>query len=289
MADDENREIYKGIKAKFRTITDLIGASMLIAGGFLATFVSRRFVFQIQIVGMMVLVLVVLVFVRDEEGARAVERMDYLQLFKEGFVALKDSRLILLIVSAVILYSSALGVFGYLIMFPGYFGYTGSDLGASTFRFTLFISGSVIIWILADRFRKLDPEKWLGPLSLLHAVLFFGLAGFFLYLVPISNHFNLTGIVLFGLLIAVGHTLRVVIDILLQSIYIDLIPNHRRNGFYSLVPTLTLIVNAPLMWFSGLVIEKHGHVPVTVFLLLISVVSSVLFWMASLRLNTSDV
>ncbi len=289
LAEDENREIYKGIMAKFRTITDLIGALMLITGGFLATYVSRKFVFQLQIVGMMVLVLIVVVFIKDTDGAREVDRMNYLRLFKEGIITITENRLVLLIVSAVVLYTSTLGVFGYLIMFPGYFGYTGSDFGASSFRFTLFISGSILLWLLADRFRKIDPEKWLGPLSFFHAVLFFGFTGFILYLVPITNQFNLTGIVLFGLLIAAGHTVRVAIDILLQSIYIDLIPNHRRNGFYSLVPTLTLIVNAPLMWVSGLIIERYGYVPVTVILLLISVISSVFFQLASKRISTSDV
>ncbi len=281
LAKDDKREIYKGIRAKFRTIVDLAAAAMLILGGYLATAIGRKFVFQIQIIGLMILLGITVVLVKDSPGARDDANYNYGVLFKDGISSVFKSKLLGLLVLAHVLYYSTLGVFGTMIMFPGYFGYAGSDYGASIFRFTLFIGGSVLLWILADWFRGINARKWLGPTTIGHAILFFGSAGLVLTWIPIENQFNLLGILLFGSVIMIGHMIRVSIDILLQSIYVDIIPNHRRNGFYSLLPTLSLFVTSPLMFLAGIVIDSFGHVSVILGLLLLSLGSGLVYWKAS--------
>lgn len=281
LADDPDREIYKGIRARFRTIVDLAGAAMLVTGGYLATTIGRKIVFELQLIGMIALALITLYYVNDTKGARETKPRRYSELFMEGLTAVAKSRLLALLVIANVLYYSTLGVFGTLIMFPGYFGYTGTDLGASIFRFVLFIGGSFLLWVLADWFRKINSRKWLGPVSVIHGVFFFGFSGMILLIIPIQNKFDVIGILLFGSAIMVGHMIRVAIDIFLQSIYVDVIPNHRRNGFYSLLPTLSLLVSSPLMFLAGFSIQRTGHVPVIWGLLILSTISGLIFWKAS--------
>lgn len=70
--------------------------------------------------------------------------------------------------------------------------------------------------------------------------------------------------------------------ILRQRFFLDLIPDKNRNSIYSLIPTLLLIVSAPVAVIGAWLIENLG-VSLTAFILGSIGASSVFFYYFSLK------
>ena len=83
-----------------------------------------------------------------------------------------------------------------------------------------------------------------------------------------------------GLIIFISHMLRVGVYIWIQQIYLDLIPDHRRNGFYSFVPTIVIFAQAPFTIGSGNLIESEGYLLLTIILGIVTLFSSFLYYLA---------
>ncbi len=283
--EDPDRTIYKVIIGKSRTIIDLFGGVFLLIGGYLATTISREFVFKIQVVAMVLLIILTWFMI---DNISIPSDSSYLRLLSEGVTSIFASRPLLLMVLAAIIFQVGLSIWGDLIIFPMYFGYTGTDFGASTFRFILFISGSVALWLIADRVGTSSAYRWLPKIHLFHTFFFYGGLYLLLLFLPFSNTFSLLGVILSGFLIFVSHMLRVSIAIWIQQIYLDLIPDNRRNGFYSFVPTVVIFMQAPFTLTSGGVIENQGYLPVVLLFGLLTLVSSVLYYLAMQALEKQE-
>ena len=252
---DSDRAIYRGIIARFRVIVDLCGGVMIVVGGIIATTFSRNLVFQIQVILMLLISVMIFFFVRNFPEVKS--SVNYKSMrFLAGLRTVLKSKVLIFIVIAEVFYFASLMTYGTLLLFPIYFGFTGTDAGASLFRFVLFVVGSVILWAIAYRIRRMNLKVMFVVFHILHTLIFY-LGMFFLLIVfPIRDELNWVAILWFGMLIAITHTMRVIINIFLQSIILDLIPDKVRNEIYSLVPSCAFLVGAPLVLVSGTVIES---------------------------------
>ncbi len=232
-ADDPNREVYGLFKGKSNAIFDITGSTMIILGGLLATVFFRETVFMIQAVGMLFLAFLILFTMKDYNDIERSEKSFnvYLQKFQEGLSAVASDYRVLFLVLGVTIYQSTLVIFGNFVMLPIYFGYTGSDFGASLFRYSLWITGTVCMWVIVDKIKEWNPFKWVPRVHFVHTFYFYFVLAFILFIFPLNNEFLLIGIILSGLTIQLGHFMRMMMFILLQRVYLDLIPDSRRNSF----------------------------------------------------------
>lgn len=276
---DPDRTYYKTFQGKKNLLYDVSGGIMIITGGLLATIYFRESVFFIQAFGLGILSFIILYFLTDyPEITREKQSFSsYLNLLKEGVTNVINNRPILLLVSANVLYTVPIIIFFDLTLFPIYFGYTGSDLGASVFRFIMFYGGAIGVWFLTDIIQKLNIKRWIPRIQIFHTIFFYGGLAIFSFLIPLENILNPTGAVIFGIIILISHVTRVSFSIIIQRIYLDVIPDNTRNSFYSLLPTLMLIVSSPLMAISGYIGEEIGFPFLFTFLGILAFIGSILY------------
>jgi len=145
---------------------------------------------------------------------------------------------------------------------------------------------SVALWMVADRIGRTLPYTWLPRIHLFHTFFFYGGLYFLFLLIPISNNLNYLGILIAGFIIFFSHMLRVAVVIWIQQIYLDLIPDHKRNGFYSFVPTVVIFAQAPFTIGSGSLIQSQGFLLLTIILGILTLVSSFLYYFAMRSVKT---
>ncbi|MHA1904993.1 MAG: hypothetical protein ACW977_13600, partial [Candidatus Thorarchaeota archaeon] len=117
MPEDRDRKQYGVFQGKLGMLFGLATTASLIPGSVLALAYGREWVFQIQAIMCLVLVLVVLRIIKDlpevierrkeEEGGQ-----NYLELFKEGFNFVASDRFLALLFLGQILIFSVITVYG---------------------------------------------------------------------------------------------------------------------------------------------------------------------------------
>ncbi|MFX0092292.1 MAG: hypothetical protein ACFFBD_11065 [Candidatus Hodarchaeota archaeon] len=279
---DPHREIYRLFQGKSQMIFDVTGGIMLIVGGGIATLFQRELVFAIQSCGLFFLAFllpfVATNFPEIEKAERSLK--EYFKLLSDGVTSVISSPALLFLVGGAVFYNTAIIIFFNLTLFPIYFGYTGTDLGASIFRFALFFGGALAIWKVSDWIKNIQVKKWIPLLTLIHNLLFFGGMALLMFLFPIENRLNLTAALLVGMTILVGHVMRMSISFLTQRIYLDTIDDKKRNGFYSLLPTVILMVTSPLTAISGNIGETQGFSNLFVFLGILALIGTFFYFIA---------
>jgi len=149
-------------------------------------------------------------------------------------------------------------IWGNLILFPIYYGYTGSDVLASTLRTILFFVGIPVSFFMANVIKKIKNER-LSLVILLQILFFFPSFILLTYFVPPMNEFNPVGIIgtflllaiLVGLLFDISRTLS-------QRILLDLVPSENRNAVYSLTPSIVSFIGIPVLPIAGAAVESWG-------------------------------
>ena len=263
---DPDRRIYGFIMSRIGSMNRLaLGASFLI-GGALATEISREFVFSIQFGIGLVVIILILQFVKDITITEQVPKVpkavnstsDYFSLLLGGIKFLFKSKQIFFFMIGLAIYNVTWMIWGGLILFPIYFGYTGSDLGASTLRTVLFFVGIPVSFFMANLSKRVKNERF--PLIILFQILtFFPSFILLTYYVPITNRLNPLGIigtfillaVLVGFLFDLGNTLS-------QRILLDLVPSENRNAVYSLRPTIVSLLGIPILPVAGVAVDTYG-------------------------------
>ncbi|MFX0066451.1 MAG: MFS transporter [Candidatus Hermodarchaeota archaeon] len=280
--EDPDRQIYRTFLGKSQMIFDFSGGTMLIVGGWIATFYQRELVFIIQTVGLSVLAPLLLILAKDFPEIEKVPQSiaKYFHLFFDGLINVIFNPVLLLLVMGSILYISAISIFFNLMLFPIYFGYTGTDLGASIFRFTLFFTGAIGIWKISDWIKNVQVKKWLPVTHFIHAFLFFGGMAILMIIFPITNSLNLVAAFFVGCLILITHLMRMTLNIFVQRIYLDVIDDEKRNSFYSLLPTAILLVTSPLTAVSGNIGENQGFATLFIFLGILALIASFFYLLA---------
>ncbi|MHA2295319.1 MAG: MFS transporter [Candidatus Hodarchaeales archaeon] len=263
---DPDRKIYGFSVLRVQTLDRFFLAGSFLLGGFLATNLSRRFVFFVQAICVLILLVFVLIFVRNiiteedilESSTKSRSLIDYFSYLKGGISFLFSSKPHFFFLMGYAIYDVTWNIWGNLILYPLYFGYTGSDSIAGVLRTIIFLSGTPIRLYMANFSKKLSRGKF-AFLYFLHLILFMPSVFFLLYLVPPSNSFNFIGsIVIILIMVIINSTVFQLAFILRQRITIELVPSENRTAVYSLLPTLSGMIAIPMLSIAGLLIEDNG-------------------------------
>ncbi len=262
---DAERRTYGFIMSRVGSLTSLaLGASFLI-GGALSTEISRQFVFTIQFGLSLIVVLLILIFIKDiktedEESLSngEISKNGYFTQLTGGIKFLFQNKLTFFFITGLSIYNVVWLIWGNLILFPIYYGYTGSDVLASTLRTVLFFVGIPVSFFMANVIKRINNER-LSLVIFLQILLFFPSFILLTYFVPPTDEFNPVGIIgtflllaiLVGLLFDVSRTLS-------QRILLDLVPSENRNAVYSLMPSIVSVIGIPVLPITGAAVESWG-------------------------------
>lgn len=241
-----------------------LGASFLI-GGALATEISRSFVFSVQFGLSLIVILLILVFIKDikteqdeipSNGEHT--KNGYITQLTGGFKFLIRNKMTFFFITGLSVYNVVWLIWGNLILFPIYFGYTGSDIDASTLRTVLFFVGIPISFYMANIIKKIKNER-LSLVIFLQILFFFPSFILLTHFVPPMNEFNPVGIIGTFLLLAIlVGSLFDMSRTLSQRILLDLVPSENRNAVYSLMPSIISIIGIPILPVTGAAVESWG-------------------------------
>ncbi|MHA1976205.1 MAG: MFS transporter [Candidatus Hodarchaeales archaeon] len=290
---DSDRRTYGFVMSRISSMNNFaLGASFLI-GGALATEISREFVFSVQFVLSLIVIILIMVFIKDLESTDELVKeksttkgRSYLQFMIGGIrVMFKDQKTFLFIMGMSI-YNVVWLIWGNLLLFPIYFGYTGTDVLASSLRTFLFFIGIPVSFYMANITKRIQNER-LSTFILLQILFFFPSFFALTYLVPPTNEFNLIGLIgTFFLLSTLVGTLFNISTTLSQRILLDLVPSENRNAVYSLMPSIVSLLGIPILPIAGAAVDTYGlHVG----LILAGLVCIIgyIFIFLSLRLDVS--
>ncbi|MFX0181574.1 MAG: MFS transporter [Candidatus Hodarchaeota archaeon] len=262
---DPDRKIYGFTMTRIGSMNNLTLAASFLAGGTLATIFSRQSVFLLQFGLVLIVIVLILVFLKDIQTDEELDSFSesksisgYFGFLKGGIKFLFSSKAIFLFLVGTSIYNVTWMIWGNLILFPIYFGYTGSDALASILRTLLFLIGIPFGLIMANVSKRFSSDS-LPYFLFFQTILFFPSFIALTYLNPPINEFNWLGVictfillsVLVGTLFTIGTTLQ-------QRIILDLVPSENRNAVYSLMPTIFAIFGIPVLPFAGTIVENFG-------------------------------
>jgi MFS family permease len=279
---DSDRTIYQIFQGKISMFIGLLWAFTILIGGLLATLFFRETVFAIQSFGMFVLATLSLIYVKDFPGIQKTEKSirKYFAIIIEGLQFTFTRSYVFFFVAGVCLSGALWSVWGNMILFPMYYGYTGSDLGAGIFRFLAWINASITAGKAAEISTKLDVKKWIPRIEFIVMVGYFGFFAILIFFLPFQGSINFAAIILALGVFLLLDIFSNISFILRQRLYLDMIPDEIRNSVYSLVPTLTLIISAPVIVIAGNFIGIIGTSVTLVILTLVACVAVALMSVA---------
>ncbi|MHA2277868.1 MAG: MFS transporter, partial [Candidatus Kariarchaeaceae archaeon] len=256
---DPERKIYGFSQARIGSINRIVMAGTFILGGFIATNISREAVFLLQAILSFFLLFMVLFIVKDVEEPVAPtftnDKPSMMGSLVGGIRFFLSSKTAFFFLLGSSLIFTGLSVWGQLILFPMYFGYSGTDSLSSLFRSVMFLIGIPIGIYMARvsmRFSNDTLPVWLFLTTILYYVPFMILLTF----LPIENAFSPLGLLITALLLTFSvNCLFDVSNTLNQRTLVDLVPSDHRNAVYSLIPTLISIFGIPFIALAGHLIE----------------------------------
>jgi MFS family permease len=283
--DDDDRKAYGVFLGRTGMVFQIFATAILIPGSILAVVFGRQWVFQLEGVACAIIAFLVLRLVKDfpevSEARKRPTMDEYKGILKSGISFLFSDPFVKWFIIGGTLASSAIIVWGNLILFPFYFLYLITDVGVASFRTILFFPSVFTeersgIWS-----RRFEPQKWIPRFRLLQTCgfLFFLVLGLVMIIFPpitegvtiIEILLPFTNIVLME--IPQTFILPIVLllctfmitglfsgfaAILTQRLLLDVIPNRIRNSVYSLMPTLAMILALPQIVIIGFTIQNFG-------------------------------
>ncbi|MHA2253783.1 MAG: MFS transporter [Candidatus Kariarchaeaceae archaeon] len=289
---DPDRKNYGFTMNRFGSIdTFLMGISIMI-GGVMATYWSREAVFRIQSFLILMIAFMVILLLTDlpdpivdkvQKSQQSVG--EYLSLLMGGISYVWSNKVLLFYLVGNSLVMTAWNLWGVLLLFPIYFGYSGSDSLAGILRSTIFFIG-VGIQIITAKKTKDVPNSKLPSILLTHFLtLFLGVMAL-LYFIPVQNSFNILGFILLILVLTVSVSLIMpFIATLNQRISLDLVPSEHRNSIYSLLPTISGALGVVLLPVVGSLVAKVGMISGLVIALSLSMIGSLTIYLALYRVD----
>ncbi|MHA2307393.1 MAG: MFS transporter [Candidatus Hodarchaeales archaeon] len=265
---DPDRKIYGFSTSRVNTFNSISLGSSFMVGGLLATLYTRQFVFTIQFGLSALVIALILYFLKDIQSTKSQALKSYSSIsdniqsyfgfLKGGISFFFSSKKVFLYLIGSSIYNVTWMIWGSLILFPLYFGYTGTDVLASLLRTSLFFAGIPLSFVMANVSKRVSNNK-LPVILFLETILFFpSFITLTLFIQPLDE-FNLTGIVitfillwtLVGTIFNLGTTLN-------QRIMVDLVPSENRNSVYSLMPTIFSLIGIFILPIAGLLVEEFG-------------------------------
>ena len=273
---DSERKTYRELLGKQAILSRFVTAAMIILGGVVATAFFRELVFIVQAFGMFGLAVLCLILVKDypEISKPELSFRKYFNLLGEGLRFSFGSKHMFFFIAGVSIASTTFFIWGNMILFPMYFGYTGSDGGAAFVRFSFYVLTAFTMPRAGNWSKNLHTRKWIPRLRLIHTVVFYVSFILIFTIFPFTNSLNLFAIVLVGFIFLLTEWLLASEIFLRQRLLVDMVPDTNRNSVYSLLPTLNFLVSAPFIFMAGTIIEFMG-VPLTLIgCMLLGVISS---------------
>ncbi|MHA2225904.1 MAG: MFS transporter [Candidatus Hodarchaeales archaeon] len=266
---DTERKIYGYARSRVNTIDNLGLAASFMSGGIIATIFSRQTVFFIQFIMAITMIAVVLLYVKDIESDElnlldpqvnpdTKSRGSYFNYIRGGINFVFSSKVVFLFILGLATLNVTFTIWGNLILFPLYFGYTGSDAGASLLRTIIYLNGIPLGLYVANFSRRFSTDGF-PKLLWLFLFLFFPAFITLFFLNPIENSFNFVGFIITILImnISVSFVFRTA-DVLRMRFMVDLVPSKNRNSVYSLIPTITSLLSIPILPFVGQIIDQYS-------------------------------
>ncbi len=287
---DPQRKIYKFFIGRWTTISNIVPGVAAAFGGILATTYFRQLVFLIQAIGLASLAFVFLIIIKDFWGINRPKRSikNYFTLLGEGIRFAFFSKFMFLFLLGLSLSNTVIIIWVDLMLFPVYFGYTGSDGGVGLFRLVVLLLGTLSIF-LASKFAINMELSWIPRLTVLDTVIFYwGVAVITTLFPPTQNTFippAFLTFITFYTIIYFFHGLKLILN---QRFLLDSIPDHNRNSIYSLIPTLILLISSPVAIIGGILIKNLG-ISVTAFLLGSTGIIPVFLFYVALRSIPKDI
>ncbi|MFX0016732.1 MAG: hypothetical protein ACFFB2_18900 [Promethearchaeota archaeon] len=279
---DIDRKTYRELFGRQAILSRFVTAAMIILGGVTATVFFRELLFVVQAFGMFGLALLCLILIKDypEISKPELSFRKYFNLLGEGLQFSFGSKHMLFFIAGVSIASTTFLIWGNMILFPMYFGYTGSDGGAAFIRFSFYVLTAFTMPKAGKWSKNLNARKWIPRLRLIHTVIFYACFILIFTIFPFKNDLNLLAIVVVGFTFLLTECLLATDLFLRQRLLIDVVPDTNRNSVYSLLPTLNFLVSAPFIFISGTIIELMG-VPLTLIgCMLLGFISSGFFFLS---------
>ncbi|MFW9917671.1 MAG: MFS transporter, partial [Candidatus Thorarchaeota archaeon] len=241
---DKDRKIFGAFFGKMQAIARIISGSMFIGGGIIAAAHSRKILFICQLFLVLIALGFIILLMNNEEGIEIPQRTlnAYIDRLKGGLQFVASSRGTLLYFLCTAAFFATISIWGGLMLFPFYEGYSGSDEYIGLLRAIIFATG--IFWQLfgARLSKKVDNiHRGQFLTTLMLQIVFFSLVFGFYNLFPPPNAFVLTsfvGVVILFQFISLSIGLE---RIFRRRLLIELVPNKYRNAVYSFMPTLQLL------------------------------------------------
>ncbi|MFQ5977828.1 MAG: MFS transporter [Candidatus Heimdallarchaeota archaeon] len=257
---DEDRKIYGAFMGKMQIFYAIINASMFVVSGFIAAAFLRRSLFFVQfwlLLGVLVLSSFLMTNLKGDAQQKSLSSYGD-QLIGGLRFASSSWGLIFFFLGSCIIWA-VINCWGSLMLFPYYESYAGSDEYVGILRSAIYL-GAVGWQILAVKISKKikTPHKGIFWCALASPG-FFALA--FLYYTwfpPGGDGLVLTkylGLIIAFQLYGFWPALE---GILRGRLMVDLIPDNYRNSVYSLIPTITVLLNIPLMILAGYILSTNG-------------------------------
>lgn len=286
---DPQRKIYKFFMGRRMTIGNIVPGIATVLGGIYATIFSRRTIFFIQVIGLALMAILFFFIVKDFSGIERQKRSlrNYFSLLREGIQFVITHRILLLFMIGLCIGEGLAIIWFDLILFPVYFGYTGSDGGVGILRFVILIIGTPLTFFAAKVATKVQLNR-MPWLRLIDTVLFFwGIALLTLFFPVEYNTFTPLAIIILIINYSAIWFFYQIGNIITQQLFLDYVPDQNRNSIYSLIPTVLLIITAPGAVIGGFLIKNFGF-SVTTFVLGGMGLVSVAFFYFSVRLIPED-
>jgi MFS family permease len=265
---DLDKRKYGFFRARVGSLSSLIAGLAIILGGILASLTSREFVFLLQSSISILFIILFLIFLKDikydlSDKIKVREREDrilrnFLYHLKGGLrFVLRDKTVLFFLLGTSFIYAGA-QVWSQLIIYPIYFGYTGTDALAGIFRGVTFFLGIPIGIYTAKLSKEISTDR-IPYFYFIFCFSFFPVFIILLTVNPLTNEFNLSGILitlLFFLIILSG--VINIAEVLRQRKLIEIIDSEYRNAIYSLIPSIISILGFILFPLVGYIIEKSN-------------------------------
>ncbi len=271
---DPTRHHYKMFITRYKIMGSAATSVAYIVAGYIAFTFNRETLFQIQGIFFILLALMCVVMVNNldevSKTSTSSRRVSYFHHLIGGIkFTLQDKKIGFLTLSNVI-WLIALTAWANFYLHRLYFSYTGSDVGAGLMRSITWWIEVLVIYFFASLIARRGHE-WLYKVRFLQSLFFFGGFALLIHFYPLTVNdarLNMVAVTMALGIMALNVFFFRMYNTIFSVIYLEHVPDTYRNAVYSLIPTLTLIGNIPVLLLFGM-ISKVLDPSQTLFLLML--------------------
>ena len=291
--EDDERQIYSLIVGKSNSLFLACQGAAIILGGFLAVTIGRSTMFLIHALSDGSLFFVVLKYMQDHPNIQRVKPniREYFHLLGKGISYSVQHKYFRIILIGTMITNVGITIWSNFLLFPFYESYTKTDDMIGLFRASLFFSGAFFAWIAASVSKRLNQEKACNLYAIFSVTsipIFFWLIMSLYFVIPPTDTFQLLPLIILEIVWIINHFGYSLVLILIQRIYLDIIPDENRNSIYSLLPTITAFISIPVMFFGGVAIDLISFAEVTFLIGLLGLIGGFISGLAIFRYGQKE-